>query len=411
VSAAHVLTVSAGHLAAAEDTAGLAVTRALLAAGMPVGSRQVVDEDEAAVEAALRPALESPGPAVLLTRPGGSGGEIVRRAIARITGVRLVLSDRLLGLLEEDFTRRGRAMPRRAERRALLPQGAELRPAVDGEPGWSLETARGTALVLPLDSPHLGDLVQGWLRTGARERPGGGGVSVQRVLRTAGIDLSEVEDRLAVWLGREGEVAVSCAGGDAEVRVRLVSRAATRALAEAALGRTEAEVAAALGIDCYGRDEDSLEGAVGRLLGARGLTLSVAESCTGGLVSHRLTNVPGSSRYFERGVVVYSNQAKQELLGVPEPLLRAHGAVSAPVAEAMVAGICRVGGSACGLAVTGIAGPDGGTPDKPVGTVFVAAASPGGVRVARFLFQGRRDAIKWQSSQAALDMLRRALAA
>jgi nicotinamide-nucleotide amidase len=114
----------------------------------------------------------------------------------------------------------------------------------------------------------------------------------------------------------------------------------------------------------------------------RRLTVSMAESCTGGLVGHRLTNIAGSSRYVERGVVVYSNQAKEQLLGVPEEMLRAHGAVSAPVAEAMAAGICRISGSGCAIAVTGIAGPDGGTLAKPVGTVFIAAAAPG-ARVSR----------------------------
>jgi nicotinamide-nucleotide amidase len=139
----------------------------------------------------------------------------------------------------------------------------------------------------------------------------------------------------------------------------------------------------------------------------------MAESCTGGLVGHRLTNIAGSSRYVERGVVVYSNEAKQQLLGVPEAMLREHGAVSAPVAEAMAAGICRISGSPCGIAVTGIAGPDGGTPTKPVGTVYIAAAVPGTegprIEVRRFRFPGGREAVKWQSSQAALDLLRRAL--
>jgi PncC family amidohydrolase len=148
---------------------------------------------------------------------------------------------------------------------------------------------------------------------------------------------------------------------------------------------------------------------VGGLLLARGWTVSVAESCTGGLLGHRLTNIAGSSRYVERGVVVYSNRAKEELLGVPEPLLRAHGAVSAPVARAMAEGICRVSGSPCGLAVTGIAGPDGGSADKPVGTVYVGAATPSGVEARHCRFGGDRVAIKWQSSQAALDMLRRQL--
>ena len=158
-----------------------------------------------------------------------------------------------------------------------------------------------------------------------------------------------------------------------------------------------------------------LESVVGRLLTERGLMVSVAESCTGGLLGHRLTGIPGSSRYFERGVIVYSNEAKEQLLGVPEPLLRAHGAVSAPVAEAMAAGICRIAGSACGLAVTGVAGPDGGSPAKPVGTVFIGCAAPAAsgavptVEVRHFRFAGGRDAVKWQSAQAALDLLRRAL--
>jgi len=168
-------------------------------------------------------------------------------------------------------------------------------------------------------------------------------------------------------------------------------------------------VRAALGDDCYGQDDDLLEAVVGRLLLERGWTVSVAESCTGGLLGHRLTNIAGSSRYVERGVIVYSNRAKEDLLGVPGPLLRAHGAVSAPVAREMAAGVCRISGSPCGLAVTGIAGPDGGSAEKPVGTVYIGCATPAGVETRRCFFAGDRVAVKWQSSQAALDMLRRRL--
>jgi nicotinamide-nucleotide amidase len=231
---------------------------------------------------------------------------------------------------------------------------------------------------------------------------------------TSGLAPADAEDRLGRWLGKEGAVAVSTQVVRGDVWVRLAARGGSREEAERALAPVERDVREALGDDCYGRDGDALEAVVGRLLVERGLTVSVAESCTGGLLGHRLTGIPGSSRYFERGVMVYSNEAKQELLGVPEPMLRAHGAVSAPVAEAMVEGICRVGRSPCGLAVTGIAGPDGGTPTKPVGTVFIACAAPGPggdrrVDVRRFVFPGGRDAVKWQSAQAALDMLRRAL--
>jgi nicotinamide-nucleotide amidase len=202
---------------------------------------------------------------------------------------------------------------------------------------------------------------------------------------------------------------VTLAPSEGEAWVRLRARGATADAAAAALTTLEQRITEALGDDCYGRDGESLEQAVGRRLTARGLMLAVAESCTGGLVGHRLTTVPGSSAFFERGVVVYSNRAKEELLGVSEDILRTYGAVSRPCAEAMVRGVCARSGVACGLSITGIAGPDGGTPTKPVGTVFIGLAVPGLVEARHFRFAGGRASVKWQSSQMALDMLRRAL--
>jgi len=410
VTVARVVTVGAAHLGAHDDAAGLQVARALLAEGLSVASREVVDEDEAALEALLRAPFEGVRLTVVLAPPGGSAGEIVRRVLARIAGARLVLSERLLGLLEEDFARRGQAMPRRHERLALLPQGAQPWPAPSGEPGWALATPHGLVAVLPLGSAHLASLIEAYVKPAAREGLGPGGASVLRTLRTAGLSAAEAEERLGAFLGKEGDVQVACLPAAGDVWVRLLARGASRPLAEAALVEVEAAVRRALGPDCYGADEESIEAVVGRLLVERGFTVSVAEACTGGLLASRLCSVPGASRYFERGVVAYSNRAKEELLGVPEALLHSHGAVSAPVTEAMAGGICRVGRSACGLAITGIAGPDGGSADKPVGTVFVGSASPAGIEVRRFRFAGGREAIKWQSSQAALDMLRRALA-
>ena len=409
---AWIVTVGAAQLGAADDPAGLLVARALQADGVPVASRQVVDEDETAVEEALRGALEAASLVVVLAHPGGSSGEVVRRALSRLTGARLVLNDKLLALLEEDFARRGQAMPRRLDRLALLPQGAVLWPGA-GEPAWMLESKRAAVAVLPAGSAGLASLVDQPLRTLARQRSTAGESTVLRTLHTTGLAPADAEERLGRWLGADGPVAVSCLQVDGDVWVQLRARAASRPAAEAALAPVERDVREALGLDCWGQDEETLEVVVGRLLLERRLTVSMAESCTGGLVGHRLTNIAGSSRYVERGVVVYSNQAKEQLLGVPEEMLRAHGAVSAPVAEAMAAGICRISGSACGIAVTGIAGPDGGTPAKPVGTVFIGAAAPGPdgprITVRRFRFPGGREAVKWQSSQAALDLLRRAL--
>jgi nicotinamide-nucleotide amidase len=400
-----VLTVADG---AADDRAARDVARALAAAGTLVASRQVVDPSEAALEPALRGPLEGGGLTVVLAEPGGSAGELVPRVVARLTGARLVLNERRLALLEASFAQRDQAMPRRLDRLGLLPKGALLLPsAPDGSDGWSLAGKNGVLVVLPLGSPHLGSMVSDFLKAPAGLEAAE--VLIQRVLLTTGLEAADAEARVGAWLGKEGDVTVSCVPVEGDVHVRLLGRGATRALAEAALAPVEAEVRAALGIDCYGQDSDLLEEVVGRLLLERGWTVSVAESCTGGLLGHRLTNIAGSSRYVERGVIVYSNGAKEDLLGVPEPLLRAHGAVSAPVAQAMAAGICRISGSPCGLAVTGIAGPDGGSAEKPVGTVYIGCATPAGVETLRCRFAGDRVAIKWQSSQTALDMLRRRL--
>ena len=406
MSGALILSVSHGHLAGSGDEAGRRVAEALLAHGLPVASRQIVDEDEPALEAALRGAFGAYGLIVILAAGGGSRGEIVRRVLSRVSGARLVLHERLLSLLEAAHARRERPMPRRDDRLALIPQGAVLWSVEGGEPGWLLETERTAVVVLPLGSPALWDLLTRHLLPYARERLGKEAILV-RTLRTVGLTPSDVEERIAPWLPGGGDVSVSCVPVEGEVWVRVSARAASLPLAEAAIREAEAPIREVLGADCYGRDQESLEGVVGRLLGERRLTLSVAESCTGGFLGHRITNVSGSSAYFERGVVPYSNRAKEELLGVPHRLLAAHGAVSGAVAEAMARGICRVSQAALGLAITGIAGPEGGTKAKPVGTVFVALAFPGGVDVQRFLFAGGREAIKWQSTQMALDLLRR----
>jgi len=404
-----ILTVSPGSLVGPADEAAQLVAGALSADGIPIASRQIVDEDESAVEAALCRGVEAHGLTVILSPSGGPAGEVVRRVLARVTGTRLVLNERLLGALETAHARRGQAMPRHLDRLALLPQGATLWPVEGGQTGWLLETAEAAVAVLPQAPSTLSTLVARYLIPFARERFGGKGVVLLRTLRTVGLDPGKVEERLGAFTGGNASVAVSCVPVAGEVWVRLRARAPSLPMAEAALGEAEARVAEVLGDECYGRDEDSLEVVVCRLLLRGRLTLSVAESCTGGLLSHRVTNVPGSSAYFERGVVAYSNRAKEELLDVPQALIAAHGAVSGPVAEAMARGICQKTGTPLGLAITGIAGPEGGTPAKPVGTVYIALATPEGTRSRGFGFAGGREAIKWQSAQMALDLLRRHL--
>ena len=388
------------------DSAG--VVAVLARAGVSVASRVFIDDDEAALERALR--VDDAGAALTVIVAGGTGsaGDIVRRALARVTNTRLVLNERMLAALEEHHHRLDRPLPRRAERLALLPQGATVWVVPEGEPGWALAADRGAWAVIPRGQV-TDEILERYLLPFATAHLAGVPVVLVRTLKTAGIPPGEVEERLVDWLGHEGEVSVSTLPADGEVWVRLRARGATVAEATDVLADAEKAVLAILGDDCYGADAETLEEVVGRSLLQRSLTVSVAESCTGGLIGHRLTGVAGSSRYFERGVVVYSNEAKQALLGVPESILRAHGAVSGPCAEAMARGICEASGSPCGLSVTGIAGPGGGTPTKPVGTVFIGLAVGDTVTSRRFRFAGDRASVKWQSSQMALDMLRRRL--
>ena len=404
--AAQIVSVGVGGVPADDQVS--AIAGVLAGAGVASVARIFIEDDEAALERAL--AADVPL-TVIVAGPGGSAGDIVRRTLARLAGVRLVLNDRLLAALEERARQRNRPLPRRDDRLALLPQGAVLWTAPDVEPAWALEAGGRVVAVLPR---HGADqALAGPLPPFLHAALAGRGTAT-RTLRVAGRDVAEVEERLADWLGPSagGAVEVTTIAAEGEVWVRLRARGGGSPVAAAeALITTETKIAGLLGDDCYGRDEHSLERVVGRLLAERSLTLAVAESCTGGLLGHRLTSVPGSSRYFDRGVMVYSNRAKEELLGVPPEVLRAHGAVSAPCAEAMAAGVRRVSGSDCALAITGIAGPDGGTPTKPVGTVFIGVSVGPRVTAQRFHFAGDRGAVKWQAAQVALDLLRRRLLA
>jgi nicotinamide-nucleotide amidase len=388
-------------------TDGAAVAAALGAAGVTVVSRVFVEDDENALERALG---SDETLTVVLAGGGGSAGDIVRRVLARVTGARLVLNERLLTTLQERFRRLDRPLPRRAERLALLPQGATVWVTPDAEAGWAMESGQRAFAVLTRDAT-LQAMLARHLTPFAREWAGARGAAAVRTLRTAGLAAADVEERLVDWLGRDGEVTVSTIPADGEVWVRLRARASTPAEAAQSLAKAETGIGALLGEDCYGRDAETLEVVVGRMLRERRLTVAVAEACTGGLLSHRLTSGPGASAYFERGVLAYSNRAKTELLGVPESILRAQGAVSGACAEAMARGVATLAGTSCALAVTGIAGPDGGTTSKPVGTVFIGLVAEEQALARRFFFAGDRAAVTWQSTQAALDMLRRALRA
>ncbi len=400
---AELVTVSADPAGTGADAA-LAVGRVLERAGCPIRARHAVPAEEEAVERALRQAAAES--AFVVAVGEGEGAGTLRQALARCLGSRLVLSGRALEVLTNAYAARGQAVPGRAEQLALVPQGATvLAPTEAGEPGLLAELGTPWSSCCPPPAAAVA-LARTHLLPRVAQAAGGPGAPV-RTLRLVGVDAGTAEAQLQAALrGAEGVSGqVVDTGEECWVRVRL--RADSPARAEAAFATLEPALRGAFGAAWYGVDDETLEVVVGRLLRARGFTVALAESCTGGLVGHRLTQVAGSSAYFDRGFVVYSNEAKQALLGVPEAVLRAHGAVSAACAEAMAHGARERAGTDLGVSVTGIAGPDGGTPAKPVGTVFVGLADARGAVVERHRFDRDREGNKALSAVRALDLLRR----
>jgi nicotinamide-nucleotide amidase len=220
---------------------------------------------------------------------------------------------------------------------------------------------------------------------------------------------SAVDEKIAPVYTKYTNPATSILFNKSEIDVQLTARGRTEEEASTLLDMVSAELEEVLGDSIFSFRGETMEEVVGMRLARSGYTLAVAESCTGGLIAQRLTEVPGSSRYFIEGVVTYANEAKTRTLGVEPMLLMEHGAVSAAVAEAMAEGIKRRTGTDFGLAVTGIAGPEGGSPDKPVGLVFIALADDVQTQHRRIIFPGDRHLIRWRASQAALDLLRRRL--
>jgi nicotinamide-nucleotide amidase len=404
------------------DTNSLRLTEALERHGVELRRKVVVGDDREELARVLR-TLAAEHELVLVT--GGLGpttDDVTREAAADALGWTLRLDERLAAAIEERFRAFGRRMPAVNRRQAMVPVGppgggpessAEVIPNPRGSaPGLRLDAPGGATLFLfPGVPAELEGMIEDRLVPWLAERSGG--ARRERVaLKVASLTESDVEERIAPAYDEFGKEAITVLAGGGEVTVRAVA-GGPEAERRSRLAAMAKRLAGLLGDAVYtDRENEALEAVVGRLLCERGLTLATAESCTGGLVAERLTRVPGSSGYFVGGVVAYSDAVKTALLGVPAALLAEHGAVSEPVARAMAEGARRALGCDWALAVTGVAGPGGGSDEKPVGTVDLAWAGPGGAtdhRRVRFL--GARERVRALSAQAVLEGLRRRLLA
>ncbi|HVO10904.1 MAG TPA: competence/damage-inducible protein A [Vicinamibacteria bacterium] len=389
------------------ETNTLWITEQLLEAGVSVAARVTVADELPLIASAFRAAL---GRADVVIATGGLGptaDDLTREAAAAATGRELRRDPQILARLRERFAHYGRTMSDTNAKQADLVAGAAPLANPRGTaPGQRIEVDGRHLFLLPGPPGEMRPMFEAEVLPRLRAALGPTAVVRRRVLRIASMPEGEVDQVIAPVYSRFDNPKTTILGSPGQVELHLVARGKDADQAEAAIARLGDALHEALPGRIYSEDGRDLPAVVLDLMVARGLTLALAESCTGGLLASRLTEVPGSSRVLERGYVTYSNRAKTEDLGVPPALLEEVGAVSEPVAAAMAEGARARASASIGVGITGIAGPDGGTPEKPVGLVFVAISGAAGSAWRRCLFPGSRGRIRYQASQYALEMLR-----
>ena len=372
--------------------------------GIDVYWHTVVGDNSARVADAFRLALSR---ADLLLFSGGLGptmDDLTKETVADVLNLPMQKDEAWEAYLEEIFAKLNRPMTDNNRKQALLPAGARLLENEHGTaPGIWLETGGKIVVLLPGPPRELEPLFRDKV---APLLPQTGSVILSRVLKVAGLGESTMEEKIHDLMVEQTNPTIAPLAKYSEVHLRLTAKAASMAEADALLDNTEGKLLARLGEAIFARDDETMANAVARLFWKHNLTFAVAESCTGGYLSHTLTNIPGSSSFFLRGLVTYSNRSKMELLGINPTLLREYGAVSEEVARAMAENIRLRTSADLSLGITGLAGPTGGSDKKPVGLVFIALATPENIYCSRFNFFGSRETIKERAVMAALNMLR-----
>jgi nicotinamide-nucleotide amidase len=391
------------------DTNSLWLTEKLNRIGIDVKLKTIVGDDDARLEEVIKDAVKRSRVVITTGGLGPTEDDITRKVVARALNRRLSLDEKVLDEIRARFQSFGVTMPERNSRQAMVIDGSEVLPNPNGTaPGLYLEQDKCAIALLPGPPREMKPMFENHVQ--ARFESLSGDIRfARRVLRVAGMGESAVDEKIAPIYTQFENPQTTILFNSSEIEIHLRAHARTEDEAEALLDQLSLKIEQALGNSIFSFRGETMEEVVGRRLAITGFTLSVAESCTGGLIAQRLTSVPGSSRYFLEGVVTYSNQSKTRLLGVDKKLIKEFGAVSQQVARDMARGVRHKAKTDFGLAITGIAGPDGGSEEKPVGLVYVALADDAHTEHKRFVIPGDRELIRWRASQAALDMLRRRL--
>jgi len=392
------------------DTNSLWLTDKLNRIGIDVKLKTIVGDDDARLEETIKDAVKRSRVVITTGGLGPTEDDITRKVVARALGKRLSLDEKVLEEIRERFRSFGIAnMPERNSRQAMVIAGSEVLSNPNGSaPGLYLEHDGCAISLMPGPPREMKPMFENHVQA-RLEKLAGDVRFATRVLRVAGMGESAVDEKIAPIYTKYENPQTTILFNSSEIEIHLRAHGRTEADAEILLDDLSLKIEKELGNSAFSFRGETMEEVVGRRLAMTEFTLAVAESCTGGLIAQRLTSVPGSSKYFIEGLVTYSNESKTRLLGVDKKIIREFGAVSQQVARDMARGVRHRAKTDFGLAVTGIAGPDGGTEEKPVGLVFIALADDAHTEHKRLMLPGDRELIRWRASQAALDMLRRRL--
>jgi nicotinamide-nucleotide amidase len=391
------------------DSNSLYLTKQLNSIGIEVGVKVVAGDDEGCLEQVVKVAI---GRSSLVIATGGLGpteDDITKKVFARVLHRQMVLEEQILKDIKSRFLSRGLDMPANNARQALVPVGAQVLENPTGTaPGLWIEEGDCVVILLPGVPSEMKTIFETSCLAVLKQRSGNSRM-FSKVLKTTGMAESQLDEKIAPIYTEYRNPVTTILASQGEVQIHLTGRGKTEKEAEILVNELSDKMELVLGEYIFSRGTESLEQIVGYYLLMRQKTLSIAESCTGGLISERMTRVPGSSEYFLCGVTCYSNQSKINLAEIPPLVIEMNGAVSPEVAKSLAEGIREKTGSNLGLGITGIAGPSGGSPEKPVGLVYIALATEATVACQKFQFGGDRERVRFWASQTALDMVRRSL--
>ena len=389
------------------DTNSLWLTEKLNEIGVDVKLKTIVGDDEMRLEETIRDAVKRSDVVITTGGLGPTADDVTRQVSARAIGRELVYHTEIEMDLRERFQKWGREMPEINKRQAFVIEDAKILPNPNGSAvGMLVRIDEKFLVVLPGPPRELKPMFENHVLPEIGKLAGEV-VFRKRILKVSGMGESAIDEAIAPIYSEYKNVQTSVLFNKSEVEVHLTAQAENEAEAEKINAELAGKIVEKLGVAIFSTSGEEMEQVVGKLLLENKKTLSVAESCTGGLVGERLTDVSGASAYFIEGVVTYANEAKIRALNVAPELIENHGAVSKEVAEAMAKGMRERAETDYAISVTGIAGPTGGTEEKPVGTVFIGYADASQIKSLKLVLPGDRYLIRWRSSQAALDYLRR----